>query len=310
MARNRQNRGLDIFSRLKTRVAISYVVITLILVLLLEGLVLTVVFWFFTRSPFLSFITQDSASTAARIYALQAAVEAEDGENFTSITFEPGHANTLDYQKYSNGFQLSDFHLNIPYIEPGTTPPNNSAVALVVGPGGEIIASSYPDLYPVSAHVEQLLPEESELIRNSLAGDSDNILRRTTQGNFASVAQTIWSADQEVLGTVYIRTPAGGIPNSNVFAQVIGVLIPSSIAWLCLMLPIGLLFGFLTMRGVIRRIERLGYAAERFTEGDFSQRVRVVRADEIGQLVRASNSARRLQSRAPAGKNGLESNRS
>jgi serine phosphatase RsbU (regulator of sigma subunit) len=50
------------------------------------------------------------------------------------------------------------------------------------------------------------------------------------------------------------------------------------------MLPIGLVFGVLTTRSLIRRIERLASATSKFTEGDFSQRVPIARQDEIGQL--------------------------
>jgi len=174
--------------------------------------------------------------------------------------------------------------MNIEYIEPGSTPPDRPAFALLIGPDGEIIASSYPDQYPVSANVEQVLPEETELIRSSLSGTSDSAIKDSSQGSYVSVARTVWSRDQEELGTVYIQAPAGGLPNTNLLPQVIGVLIPSSIAWLCLMLPIGMLFGVLTMSGVIKRIESLGRAAATFTSGDFSQRVPIRRADEIGQL--------------------------
>jgi len=67
------------------------------------------------------------------------------------------------------------------------------------------------------------------------------------------------------------------------------VVIPSGILWLCLMLPIGMVFGVLTTRGLIRRIERLADATSRFRQGDTSQRVRVSRADEIGQLEQQFN---------------------
>jgi serine phosphatase RsbU (regulator of sigma subunit) len=50
------------------------------------------------------------------------------------------------------------------------------------------------------------------------------------------------------------------------------------------MLPIGLIFGVLTTRSLIRRIERLASATSKFTEGDYSQRVPIARPDEIGQL--------------------------
>jgi serine phosphatase RsbU (regulator of sigma subunit) len=55
------------------------------------------------------------------------------------------------------------------------------------------------------------------------------------------------------------------------------------------MLPIGALFGVLTTRGLIRRVERLANAAAQFWEGDETQGVPVDRPDEIGQLERQFN---------------------
>lgn len=71
--------------------------------------------------------------------------------------------------------------------------------------------------------------------------------------------------------------------------QVATVVIPSAAAWLCLMLPIGMIFGVFTTRGMIKRLERLSGATARFKEGDITQRVPVSKADEIGQLERQFN---------------------
>jgi serine phosphatase RsbU (regulator of sigma subunit) len=268
----------------------SYVVVTLVLVLLLEALVLTVVFWMFTRSPFLGYFALERADQAAQLYALQAAVEGGGTDLSPDTTFEPGQPGSLSLAEENDSPQLSYLHLAVPYVEPGASAPNRPAVALLIGPDEQVIASSYPDRYPVSTNIAQALPdEELALIRNALAGTQDGALRNSPQGRQAAVARTVWSRGQEPLGAVYIQVPVGGAPDANVLAQVGAVLIPSGLAWLCLMLPIGLIFGVLTTHGMIRRIERLAGATARFTRGDFSQRVPVSRRDEIGLLEQQFN---------------------
>src|SRR5690606_2826025 len=117
-----------------------------------------------------------------------------------------------------------------------------------------------------------------------LAGQPNSEVRESSLATYASVAETVWSRDGEPLGAVYIRVPAGGPPDTNILAELLAILIPSGLVWLCLMLPIGLVFGVLTTRGLIRRIERLAGATAKFREGDMAIRVPVGRADEIGQL--------------------------
>jgi serine phosphatase RsbU (regulator of sigma subunit) len=137
--------------------------------------------------------------------------------------------------------------------------------------------------------VAQELPEANALIRNALQGKSDGMLLQTSAGNVASVAHTIWSKDRKPLGAVYLQVPAGDPPDPNLIPRISAILLPSAVMWLCLMLPIGLVFGVLTTRGMIQRIERLADATNRFSEGDFSVRVPVKKPDEIGGLEQQFN---------------------
>ena len=79
-----------------------------------------------------------------------------------------------------------------------------------------------------------------------------------------------------------------GIPASN-FGSFVGVWAWSALAWLFLLLPIGVLLGVLSTHNIVRRIHRSVGATAEFANGDYSQRVRVTRRDEIGQLERQFN---------------------
>jgi serine phosphatase RsbU (regulator of sigma subunit) len=264
--------------------AISYVAVTLVIILLLESLVVAVIWIVVTRSPMVGYWALQRAGQAAQTYALQAAVFSDGPELDPDTTFEPGKVASLRLEREDAPPQLSWFNLSVPYVEPGAISPPRPTVAMLIDPDEKIVASSYPDRYPESAEVAEAMPEEAALIREALAGKSNGTTRETSRGMLASVAHTVWSQDQEPLGAVFIQTPAGGPPDTNLLADVATIVIPSGLAWLCLMLPIGMVFGMLTMRGIVRRIERLANATARFTEGDYSQRVPAVKPDEIGQL--------------------------
>jgi signal transduction histidine kinase len=61
-------------------------------------------------------------------------------------------------------------------------------------------------------------------------------------------------------------------------------------------IPVGVLFGLLTTRGVIQRLRRLAAGTVGFASGDFGQRVPESGVDEVGQLERHFNSmASRLE---------------
>jgi serine phosphatase RsbU (regulator of sigma subunit) len=155
---------------------------------------------------------------------------------------------------------------------------------LLVDPQEQVIASSIPDRYPISSTIPALLPDELDILRGALAGTSNGELKETPQGTIASVAQTVWSRDEQPIGAILIQTPGRIATNTTLIESVTRFLLPTALGWLCLMLPVGLFFGVLTTHGLILRIERLARASERYARGDLDQRVPVQRPDEVGQL--------------------------
>ncbi|GHO65441.1 sensor histidine kinase LiaS [Ktedonobacter sp. SOSP1-52] len=53
---------------------------------------------------------------------------------------------------------------------------------------------------------------------------------------------------------------------------------------LLLMAPVGMLFGLITTRSLVQRLQRLITATDHFASGDYTQRVSISQSDEIGQL--------------------------
>jgi signal transduction histidine kinase len=89
-------------------------------------------------------------------------------------------------------------------------------------------------------------------------------------------------ADAELypIGMLYVQVPAAHGP---AFAAIEPMLV-AGVAVLGLTVPVGVLFGLLTTRRLIRRLRRLADATGAVAEGDFRPRVPVEGADEIGRL--------------------------
>ncbi|HKF36465.1 MAG TPA: SpoIIE family protein phosphatase, partial [Ktedonobacteraceae bacterium] len=86
----------------------------------------------------------------------------------------------------------------------------------------------------------------------------------------------------KAIGAVYVQFP--GISVGGIFPGFIGLVLISAVFWLLLTLPVGLLFGLITTRGLVRRLHHLITATTRFAGGEYTQRVSISRADEVGQL--------------------------
>jgi signal transduction histidine kinase len=89
-----------------------------------------------------------------------------------------------------------------------------------------------------------------------------------------------------VLGALYAAVPE--LPGGVSFSQVRPLLIAGAVV-LALVIPVGTVFGLLSTRRVIRRIRRLGQVTGTVAGGDFHPRIEVSGGDEIGQLEDAFN---------------------
>lgn len=171
------------------------------------------------------------------------------------------------------------------------------SLAVVFSSDGHVLASSYPERYPVGSDVFSLLPYGS---KSALTGDNGQI-SNTTNGQVAWVVVTVVQATgkpagsvKSLSGFVYVQAPVQPQTIGS-FATAEPLLLPGVVV-LLLALPVGTLFGLLTTRSVVRRLRRLAGATETYAGGDFTQRVRAGPPDEVGMLERNFNEmASRLQ---------------
>ncbi len=255
---------------------VSYALTTVAAVLVLEILFFTTIWAVLTFSPLADYGSLSGATQAAKVYALAAAAQAGGAALDPRTTLEPGQPSSIALSK-----DLFSGQGNIQYNPSRSPDMQNAAFALLITPGGSVLASSYPARYPVKTPVAQLLPKRSHLIMNALAGVPGSAVEQTAQGRIVYAVEPVLSREKAI-GVVYVQFP--GFSGGGIFPGFIGVVLISAVFWLLLMVPVGLLFGLITTRGLVRRLHHLITATTQFAEGDYTQRVPISRADEVGQL--------------------------
>src|SRR5260370_3114451 len=286
-ASGRQSRqeGLRMWSKLQFRMTISYLAVTVVIVLLLEFLIGLGISLLLT-SPLVDLVVSNTARQTAHDYALQAAVNAGGTTLDPRSTFQPGSPSSIALPGDDSSQRIPIISDGVPYT---SRPASSQAVAfaLLITPNGRVLASSYPARYPISTPVAHLLPQQAIFISNALAGSAGSMVEDTPQGHVVTNVEPVLNKSKQPIGSVYVQMPTG--ISGGILISFVGGWARSAPAWLLLLLPFGALFGVLTSRNIVRRIHRLVGATAEFANGDYSQRVPVTRRDEIGQLERQFN---------------------
>ncbi len=273
-------------SGLQFRMSLSYALTSLAAALLIEilfGLLVWAIVSF-TPLPAIGYLA--SARQAADLYALKAAAQAGGSSLDPRTTFQPGQPASITLtneisSKGSNGFNGSNGSngVDVPYINSSAA--QNVPIAVLITPDGKVLASSYPHRYPAGRPASQELPARAGAIAQALAGTAVDA-RDTTAKQTITFATAPVVSHGKTIGAVYVQVPeVTGIPFIQGFLT---VWLFSAFFWLALTLPIGGVFGLITTRGVVRRVNRLVDATARFADGDYTQRVSVGGVGEVGQL--------------------------
>lgn len=261
-----KDRKLKSWSKLRVRMTISYVVVSVVSALLVELLLASLFFLVILRLPFVDSATLISAKSTAQLYALEAAVQSGGNALDPRSTFQPGQPASLTLPE-------SDTAVD----------PKSIAFVLLVAPNGQVLASSDPAHYPVSKLATQLLPTHAQMVRDALAGKPGNVVDVASQGRIVSVTQPVLNREKQPVGAIFMQLQPENFGSGGIFS-IAGFLLFTAIFWLIITAPIGAVFGALTTRPLIKRLQRLVKATGQVAEGDYSQRVQISKKDEIGQL--------------------------
>jgi signal transduction histidine kinase len=177
-------------------------------------------------------------------------------------------------------------------------------VALLLDTRRRIVSTTYPSGYPNGREASQLLPADA--VSQLRTGLPPNPKLGTAAVAVVPGGKAVWAlaalrmpvvpgtaaADVQTdpksggaigtVGYVYVQLPAtSGFVLTNHLSLAALVLL--------LTIPVGVVFGLLTTRGLRRRLRRLADASRAVASGDFGTRLRPASSDEVGQLERNFN---------------------
>ncbi len=260
---------------LRWKLVVSYVVVTLLTVLVLEGLVILGIQWLGVYG-FSAWWASRSAQQQARKVAEDLANPMVEGSEIRMAEVL-AHTKGLELRFVTSG--EGELPSDLEWVQ---------EALVLVGQEGRVVASNQPDSYPIGAlFVEPLLPEGEQLMGEALHGGSTASYFATERGLVAAAVPIIGD-DGRQLGAVYYRRPVTNFQNLSL-AGLGKSLLTTTALLLPVMIPLGLIFGFITATGFTRRLRRLSEASGALAEGDLSRRVKDRSSDEIGQLGRQFN---------------------
>ncbi len=267
------------WSGLQARMTISYVMVTVVAVLALELVLFAFIALYVLKSG--NGIVSKLNQTAQQ-YAQSISVKVKDGTLHTNtsiplgdrgVTVTPGESIT------------SDNAVVVPYLNGRQDASQEYTFALLITPDRRILATSYPERYPVGTPVAQVLPTRVSFIEeNGLQGNANSSTDISlTSNNIAYTVVPVLNSQHKLVGAVYVQTPLPPMDRRAILAFIVSF-IGSSILLLLVVTPIGAVFGMVTTFGLVRRLRSLATATTLFADGHYDQRVRVKGKDEVGQM--------------------------
>jgi two-component system, NarL family, sensor histidine kinase LiaS len=273
--------------------AASYVIVTAAAVIVVEAVVIAITIPGLLADQDLITRVRDTASTYA---AAVAGASTSSSQLTLPADFVLGQPNTSlgpgEVQPQGSGLAIPQ----VTHADGRDAAP--LSLAIVFGPDGHVITSSYPARYATGSQVFSLIPDGARSVSTGYGG----LISPASTGNVAWAVEPVFLGIQNITksdlagkggkgesaaGYVYVQAPVQ--PRTIASVTSAEPLLQPGLVVLLLAVPVGTLFGLLTTRGVVRRLRRLADTSAGFAEGDFAQRVSPGPADEVGRLERNFN---------------------
>lgn len=163
-----------------------------------------------------------------------------------------------------------------------TTFGEESIKLVVVDEAGRFVASTPAAL---GEYGETFLPDAPASLLAALNGEQDpDLLYTRTPDHQLVIAVPVMGQDGRVLGALCFATESLQLTGAEYARSMMGLVGLSLVVFTVAAGLLGTLFGFLTARGLTRRLRVLADAADAWGRGDFSAVVHDPSSDEIGQL--------------------------
>jgi len=278
------------FGTLRWKLAGSYVLVTLLVVLTLETVLLLVGIAVITTNylAIAQAITTDMADQIRNQLPSSGATmeHVEDGFLSAVATQDQRQAGQvgISFPPSSQAEATAEYTAN-------DTPLDDVVVYAVTDTTGRVITTTVRERYPRGAVLADLEPAPAgDIIARALASvpPGDRELAGWSGECYQPIAAyPIIDGRGQVLGAMYARLP---LPTFGELVTGLGaVLLFSGIAIVVGSGFIGVIFGLTAGRGFSRRLKRLTVASAAMASGDLEQRVGDRSPDEIGQLARQLN---------------------
>ena len=180
-------------------------------------------------------------------------------------------------------------------------PQRAAALVLLLAPDGPVVASSNPARYPVGRRLGDpamgALPAQVTTRPPTAWGKRDGLTPTPTRAG-----EVLWTAApvldlsglgkgtkpspvSDLLGVVYVQVPATAkLAEEQNWREALGPQLGVGLLVLAAAVPVGLVFGLLSTRRLIRRLRRLAGTTVAVADGDYRHRVPVAGGDEVAQL--------------------------
>jgi signal transduction histidine kinase len=276
---------------LSGRLIASYILVTLAVVVLVEALVLG-----FQVPQLVNGAQQAQVDATANSYGQQLAQRYPGGVPAGTVLGDPG-------QPAQPGLARAapDGTLVVPAIT-GPVHSDQAVTAVVaIAADGTVVASSVPSRYPPGRAAASELPAPATA---AIAAGPTRIIIKVPFAStpYGSVLWVVWPVGRAGTGRppagvpglvayVYVQAPwSSGFFNPvrawNELGQLgeNGPLLRDSYALLFAIVPVGVLFGLLASRRLVRRVRRLERATVAVADGDYTVTLPVSGRDEVGRL--------------------------
>jgi signal transduction histidine kinase len=178
--------------------------------------------------------------------------------------------------------------VQIPVLKVPNLPPN-SAFEMVVDMNGRVIASSWLSRVSIGADARAFVSSDARALVDGRTGvdrGSEPVVW-STDLLFPSKAGVLKTGKPLAIGWVYVQVP--NVLPFGLKDALVGSALQSGLLLLLVSVPLAVVVGILTTRGLLARLDRLGAAGGRLGEGALEQRVEEGPEDEVGRLERRFN---------------------
>lgn len=271
---------------LSGRLTASYILVTLAVVVLVEVLVLG----FEVPQLVNSAQLQAQVDAVAKTYAQQLSQRYPHGVPAGTVLGDRGQPAQPGQARFA-----ADGTLLVPAIT-GPVHSDQAVTAVVaVAADGTIVASSAPSRYPPGRAAASELPAPAT---QAIVGGLDK--GGSVPTRYGSVVQMIWPAGGPGFGQPPVSAPGTyvyvQVPSSSGFINPVrawselrqlgedGPLITGPFVLLIAIVPVGVLFGLLSSRRLVRRVRHLERATLAVADGDYAVTLPVSGRDEVGRL--------------------------